>query len=297
VSQKIAVAVIHGIGKASPEFANKDNPERFVGGIARKLKSQVAKLLDEDEQETDSKLEIEAIYWADILQEPQDELWRRLEIDKLNNLWGLREFIFHSLADSIGYQITSSRSDSSSRREIYDRVHQVFADTLKKLADKAGDKAPLCIIGHSLGSVIASNYIWDLQNGAMQINFGNTPLEKGETLALYYTLGSQIALWRLRHDDFGTPIAIPSPKLSEHYPNLEGGWINFYDRDDLLGYPIKAINDEYNKVVKADIEVNAGNIFTNWTPFSGIVNLSRKQDTCNASTRFATACPCTPVTD
>lgn len=269
MSQKIAVAVIHGIGKASPEFKDKNNPEKFAGGIARKLKSQVAQLLGEDEQQADSKLEFEAIYWAPILQEPEDELWKRLELHKLSNPFGLREFIFHSLADSIGYQITASRSKPSDvRSEIYDEVHQEFANTLKELASNAGPEAPLCIIGHSLGSVIASNYIWDLENERMQITVGDTPLEKGETLALYYSLGSQITLWRLRYNDFGTPINIPSPKLSSHYPNLEGEWINFYDKDDLLGYPIKAINDKYRSAVKEDIEVNAGNLLTNWTPLS-----------------------------
>ncbi|WP_225225989.1 hypothetical protein [Komarekiella delphini-convector] len=163
MSNKIAVAVIHGIGKASPKFKNKDNPEKFAGGIARKLKSQVSELLGEDEQQIDSKLEIEVIYWAPILQNLEDELSRRLELKKLSNPWGLRDFIIHSFADSIGYQITPKH------REIYDQVHQVIADTLKELAQKAGSKAQLCIIGHSLGSVITSNYVWDLQNEVMRI--------------------------------------------------------------------------------------------------------------------------------
>lgn len=262
MSQKIAVAVIHGIGKANPEFADKNNPERFAGGIARKLKAQFARLLGEDEQAADSKLEIEAIYWAPVLQDPQDELWRRLQVDKLSNSFGLREFIFHSLADSIGYQITPSD------REIYDKVHACISETLKTLSGTAGPKAPLCIIGHSLGSAIASNYIWDLQNEHMHIEIGDTPLEQGETLALFYTFGSQIAFWRLRHTDFGTPVTIPSPKFSGHYPNFAGEWINFYDRDDVLGFPIKLINDKYKLAVKEDKEVNAGPLTTNWTPLS-----------------------------
>jgi len=36
---------------------------------------------------------------------------------------------------------------------------------------------------------------------------GNTPLERGETLTLLYTLGSPIAIWSLRYPDFGVPIA------------------------------------------------------------------------------------------
>jgi len=271
MSQKIAVAIIHGIGKANPEFATKSDSENFGSGIVQKLESQVAYLLGEDEQNIKSKLEFEAIYWAPVLQELEDELWKRLELRNLTNLFGLRDFVFSSLADSIGYQITSSRtSPNNLRREVYDEIHKIFADTLKKLANTAGPKAPLCIIGHSLGSVIASNYIWDLQNGLMNIEVGDTPLEKGETLTLYYTFGSQITLWRLRYKDFGTPIQFPAPSLSNHYPHLEGEWINFYDKDDVLGYPIKAINDKYQAVVKADIEVNAGNIFTNWSPLSHI---------------------------
>ena len=267
MSQKIAVAVIHGIGTANPKFADKSDANNFASGIKQKLEERVADILGEDKESVKSKIEFEVIYWAPILQNLQNELWHRLELEQLSNPFGLRNFVFDSLADSIGYQITPSRtSPNGLRREVYDDIHQVVADTLKKLAETAGPKAPLCIIGHSLGSVIANNYIWDLQNNLMNIEVGNTPLEKGETLSLLYTFGSQITLWRLRYEDFGTPIQFPAKSLSNYYPTLAGEWINFYDKDDVLGYPIKAINDKYKAVVTADIEVNAGGILTNWTP-------------------------------
>lgn len=262
MSQKIAVAIIHGIGTANPEFADEKKPDKFVGGIAKRLKSRFADLMGDKLENADSKLKIKPVYWAPILQDLEDDLWQRLKIDKLNNFFGLREFVFHSLADSIGYQITPTK------RNIYDQVHEKFAETLKELAEDDGEKAPLCIIAHSLGSVIASNYIWDLQNEKANIKIGNTPLEQGETFTLFYTFGSQIALWRLRYSDFGTPITVPSPKLSGHYPKLKGEWLNFYDRDDVLGYPLKTINEKYESVVKADIEVNSGNSLTNWNPLS-----------------------------
>lgn len=263
--QKIAVAVIHGIGEANPEFKEEDSP-KFTSGFAKKLKSEFAEVLDEEVDTVDAKLVIEPIYWAEVVQAIQDELCDRLQIQgKLKKFFKLGEFIFHSLSDSVAYQVTSS--PSSSDRHIYDGIHQCFSDTLKKLATSAGAKAPLCIVAHSLGSTIASNYIWDLQNNLAQISIGNTPLEKGETLALFYTFGSQIAFWSLRHKDFGTPIAVPSPKLSQHYPNLKGEWVNFYDEDDLLGYPIQNINEKYKRVVK-DKKVNAGGMLQNWNPTS-----------------------------
>lgn len=265
--QKIAVAVIHGIGEANPSFGDKTS-SNFTSGIAQKIRAQFAKLLGETEKETESKLEIEAVYWAPVLQELQNELEERLEVkEKLSSFLGLRQFIFHSLADSIGYQITSATPPAD--REIYDEVHKCFAQMLAKLArnESAGPTAPLCIIAHSLGAVIASNYIWDLQHSSARINTGNNPLEKGETFTLFYTLGSQIPFWSLRHKGFGTPISVPSSNLAQHYQKLKGEWINFYDRDDLLGYPIQTINEKYAARV-IDKEVNAGNMATNWNPLS-----------------------------
>ncbi|XGV98789.1 MAG: hypothetical protein ACAF41_07585 [Leptolyngbya sp. BL-A-14] len=263
--QKLAVAIIHGIGKANPSFNDKNSPN-FTSGMAQRLREQFARLLHKDVRNADSQLEIEAIYWAPILQDLEDELSKRLKVEEnLSSFLGLREFIFHSLADSIGYQITSSTPPED--REIYDKVHQCFSETLGKLAQNAGGEAPLCIIAHSLGSTIASNYIWDLQHESARIQIGDTPLEKGETLTLFHTFGSQIPFWALRYADFGTPIEVPSPKLTQHYSGLQGGWTNFYDRDDLLGYPIQKINDKYARAV-TDREVNAGNIAKNWNPLS-----------------------------
>ncbi len=158
MSQKITVAIIHGIGTANEDFVDETKPDKFAGGIAKPLKSRFAALMGEKLEDADSKLKIKPVYWAPILQRPQNELWDRLEVKNLSSFFRLREFVFHSLADSIGYQITPSK------RNIYDQVHEKFAETLKELAKDGDEKAPLCIIAHSLGSVIASNYIWDLQN-------------------------------------------------------------------------------------------------------------------------------------
>jgi hypothetical protein len=99
-------------------------------------------------------------------------------------------------------------------------------------------------------------------------SMGDTPLERGETLTLLYTLGSPIALWSLRYRDFGKPIQIPSPLLHTHYPQLQGEWVNFYDADDVVGFPLKELNDDYGLVVSADREINVGNIFGSWNPLS-----------------------------
>lgn len=35
-------------------------------------------------------------------------------------------------------------------------------------------------------------------------------------------------------------------------------WFNFYDPDDVLGYPLKTINADYKKAVAKDIPINVG---------------------------------------
>jgi hypothetical protein len=259
MTQKIAIAAIHGIGLANPEWEDESSP-KFISGMSKPLISEFAKLRRETFDEAKSKLVIKPIYWADVVQQLSDELESKLNLKRLSNPLQLRDFVFHYLGDAIAYSASGSK-------EINKQIHTFFAKTLKDLATEAGDKAPLCIVSHSLGGLIASYYIWDLQRNNPIVSINNTPLEKGETLTLFYTFGTQIPLWSMTHERFGEPIQVPSPQLSNHYSGLKGEWINFYDRDDVLGFPLQNINDAYSQVV-VDREVNAGNLFSNWTPFS-----------------------------
>ena len=266
MSQKIAIAVVHGIGLANSEWADKTSPQ-FISGMSKPLISEFARLRGETFEEAKSKLAIEPVYWANVVQGLQDDLGgeNRLNLKRLSNPLGLRDFVFHYLGDAIAYSIRGDNKEGY--RKVHTKIHKAFAKTLKKLADEAGEKAPLCIISHSLGAVIASNYVWDLQRNNPIVSISDTPLEKGETLNLFYTLGTQIPLWSMSYDDFGSPIKIPSPQTIDHYPSLTGEWMNFYDRDDVLGFPIQNINEAYSATV-VDREINAGNPLSGWTPLS-----------------------------
>lgn len=257
--KKIAVAVIHGIGEQKPDFAGE-----LIIGLREQFVKQDRKRL------SGAELVIKPVYWAPVLQQAENSLWQAMlkggELDFIS----LRRFMVNFAADAIAYQ------PSRTKREVYDRVHGVLAQALNELAAEAGEKAPLCIIAHSLGTVIASNYIYDLQAPprkklipeTVKDASGATPLEKGETLALLYTLGSPIAIWSLRYDGFGVPVKVPDPRLKKHHPNIAGEWINFYDRDDVIGYPLKSLNPLYKQAVKKDAEINAGGLLSSWNPLS-----------------------------
>lgn len=261
--RSIAVAIIHGVGKTDLSFAE---------AMSAEVTDRFANELGLDAAAAEEALVIRPIYWAPVLTEPEDLLWGRMKAGGDLDFTSLRRFLIDFAADAIAYQPTPHD------RTVYDDIHFIFADTIRELADVAGSEAPLCLVAHSLGSVIASNYLYDLQvdprkkiiSPRVRKNIRPTPLERGETLALLYTLGSPIAIWSLRYEDFGRPIEFPPRKLAAHYPELSdlAEWINFYDKDDIIGYPLKTLNERYRAVVTEDRLINAGSWLTSWNPAS-----------------------------
>lgn len=261
--QKIAVAIIHGIGSQTADFADEMIMElraRFSALVAGQTSAPAAELL------------MEPVYWAPELQAQENELWSRLHRGGELDFLSLRRFMVNFAADAIAYQ------PAPKERVAYERIHARVAASLRSLAANAGPAAPLCVIAHSLGTVIASNYLYDLARDSRKKLIGrrvrrqmaDTPLERGETLTSLYTFGSPIALWSLRYPDFGTPIEVPSAKLAGHHPGVfpAGEWVNFFDEDDVIGYPLKTLNAAYSAAVKADIQVNAGGWVSSWNPLS-----------------------------
>jgi len=256
MGQKIAVAIIHGIGRTEPGFA-----DGLMKDLRRRFASEGADAPD---------LVMKPVYWSPVLQGGEDELWRRVKRGGPMDFTRLRRFMLDFAADAIAYQPLPRE------KRVYEAIHRVVAQTLRVLAREAGPKAPLCVIAHSLGTVVASNYLYDLQTAprkdilpkGVKKEMEKTPLEKGETLALLYTLGSPIALWSLRYTDFGKPVRVPAPGLKKHWPKLSGEWVNFYDEDDVIGYPLKTVNAAYGVAVTRDRAVSVGGVFTGWTPLS-----------------------------
>ncbi|WP_404454677.1 chemotaxis protein [Virgibacillus necropolis] len=257
MAQKIAVAFLHGAGTPDEDFADE---------MIRKIKKGFIEKLGN--KNANQELVFESVFWSSVFENEEKKLLGRLQKNTdLDYLW-LRRFVVEFLADAVAYQPTKQGKQN------YDNVNALLAETIRKLKERAGPQAPLCIVSHSLGSIVASNYFYDLQ--FKQGNIGpktmqiasNTPIEQSQTLTLFYTMGSPLALWSMRYPDFGMPIHVPSADLHSIYPKVQGEWINFYDKDDVLAFPLKGLNKHYQKAVTKDIEVNAGGLVTGWTPLS-----------------------------
>jgi len=267
----IAIAFIHGIGRTKPGYS---------AGMQRALKRRFAACTGKEMPEVRgrragkngrldpcSQLVFEEVNWSAALQYRENRLWQRLQAADGMRYPELRRFLVDFAADAIAYQ------PATSERTAYDAIHREVAATLARLADRAGPRAPLCIVSHSLGTVIASNYVYDLvkrhdsfMGKSVSALINGTPLERGETLALMYTMGSPIALWSLRYPRFGEPVQLPAPALLRHHPGLQTQWINLYDPHDVVGYPLRPLNAAYRAAVTEDRRVGVGWLLTSWNP-------------------------------
>jgi hypothetical protein len=300
---RLAVLFIHGV-----EINDKDFAETASGLLRKAFVRHTGGAAREDD------LIIRTAFWAPLLQAGEDRLMTRVGgtplsgfFRKLTRLgtkadagsalsllslaasgllrklpWApdfhypaLRWVAVHYLGDAIAYQINSSE------RVLYDEIHAVVAKTLGELAKAAGEDAPLCVIAHSLGSVVASNFFYDLQaeygrdrsrkhlvETLTEAALGPTPLERGETLSFLYTLGSPIALWAGRLPDFGQPLVVPDPCAKQHHPEIAGEWVNIHDPDDVISWPLKGLNAAYDRQVTEDRAVSVGPWWIGWTPLA-----------------------------
>ncbi len=262
MSHPLAIAFVHGIGRTEPGYS-----ARMQRAIARRF----AGLIGAAESAPPTHLVFEEVNWSASLQFREDDLWARLLPDGPMRYKRLRRFMVDFAADAIAYQ--PAHSDRTS----YDAIHREMAGCLARLSERAGPKAPLCVIAHSLGTVIASNYLYDLMKAehsfmcpSVRSSMNGTPLEHGETFAIFYTLGSPIALWSLRFPRFGEPVRFPKAELARHHPNIEPAWINVYDPDDVIGYPLRVLNADYRAAVTEDRPVDVGSILTRWNPLSHV---------------------------
>jgi hypothetical protein len=299
---RLAVMLIHGAEINSPLFADT---------ATRLLRQSFGEQAGVD---PDDALVIKPAFWKPVLDTSHDQLMNSIGGQEANSFfrtvsqWGtmidigsslamaklvasgfirrlpwardfhfptLRWLVVHYVGEVVAYQINSSD------RTLYDQVHAVVAETMRELAAEAGEDAPLCVISHSLGTVIASNFFYDLEveSGCYgrqrslvpeltKRTLGSSPLERGETLQSLYTLGSPIALWASRFPDCGTPVIVPHPKAAEHNPNISGEWVNIFDPDDIAGAPLKNLNALYRKQIAEDRQLSVGPWWLSWTPLS-----------------------------
>ncbi|MCU0514479.1 MAG: hypothetical protein MUE40_18145 [Anaerolineae bacterium] len=268
MSQPIAVLLVHGI-----ERHNLDDVEMTAGKLALidLVKTEFRKYTRRVHPE--EALVFQTCIWSveaglqartiDFIQSMQDANLK---------MGFLREFLMDVIITGTTYQ------SSLDNRRMYTEIHGSIAGAIRQLGKRAGEAAPLVVVAHSLGSVMTQQYFYDLQwDSATRLlippgvrsRIGPAPIEKGQTLSSVFTLGSPLALWSTRFEQYGTPMIVPAPELKKLHPGVRGKWMNLYDKDDVLAYPLQPLNSDFDKMVE-DVAVNVGGLMESWTPASHV---------------------------
>jgi len=240
----LCIAVIHGMGSQQPNYSVP-------------MRNEINKRLGADA----SRVKWREIYWAKLLDVREDAYLK--EANANNNLdWtSLRRFMISAFGDASAYRKTNDPNNSA-YHDIHEKVRAVIAD----LDD--GTDTPLMVMAHSLGGHIMSNYIYDIQQGRSIVTTGSGNFQQMKTLAGMITFGCNIPFFTLAYKKADIhPIRFPGDALTPAQQN-KAKWLNFYDPDDVLGYPLKAINQKYNQVVNNDVAINVGGILSSWNPMS-----------------------------
>lgn len=244
--KRLAVAIIHGIG-SEKEFYSVELKHRIVEEY---LKGDPNNRMEDD-------LLFHEIFWGDLVQNEHGELLEKLDYKKELTYKDLRNIFIDFMRLGTSY---AKGSDSG----LYEAIHERIKTSMNKLSTHRNvdqDDTPLVIMAHSFGSVIMSNYIYDLQNN----DSGLSNFEAFKTLAGVITFASPLGIYSTQTGDFSKPINKVGSALEDGLKDRVK-WLNFYDKDDVVAYPLKNVNESYNQVVDEDLEINVGSAATSWNP-------------------------------
>lgn len=254
MSKSIALMTIHGMGDTERDYYTE-----FYG----KIKKSLGKTYWD-------KVIFKNLYYQDILQGNQEIIFNRMrdQIDWMK----LRKFLLFGFSDAGSLEYKKDAIDSPyflTQKMILQNMDEIFEESEEK-------EIPVIIIAQSLGCQVISNYIWDSDpnhkatNGIWHPEL-NDGIEQGtakdnfrrmRTLQRLYTTGCNIPIFVSGHKK----IEAISP------PSKSFKWHNFFDEDDVLGWPLKPLSPSYDLLVE-DISINAssgffGAITKSWNPFS-----------------------------
>ena len=250
----VALITLHGMGETQPDYADE-----LFQRLQQSLSQQAQQLY------------YNTVYYQDLLEYNEKRVWQALG-SRLR--WSkLRRFMLFGFADAAALEHRKEQPHS-----LYHYSQLKIARALYLAKQQLSQDGKLVILAHSLGCHVLSCYLWDAQQAKKGIKpaagiwqditryqagiSGDTPLSaddiaflRGDRLTALFTTGCNIPIFVAAH---AMEQIIPFNK-----PNNEFVWHNYFDKDDVLGWPLADLSPGYAELVD-DIEVNASGGFFGW---------------------------------
>ncbi|MEN3274938.1 MAG: hypothetical protein V7631_728 [Massilia sp.] len=261
---QVALITVHGMG---------ETPRDYAAGVFGQMRTRLGPRLRE-------RAAFYSVYYQHILQHNEQTVWDRVDAAGEVHYAGLRKFMLFGFADAAGLE--NRKEDPGS---VYELAQGEIARAVLA-AYAANPGMPVVFLSHSLGCQVLSSYIYDAQKASAggQVQAGiwrdidawsrpavGRVLDEREkhflaagTCAGWITTGCNIPIFVAAHKDMHIkPIAPPTPLFR---------WLNLYDPDDVLGWPLQPLSEGYRKLVE-DRTMNAGHgavgwMLKSWNPLS-----------------------------
>jgi len=259
----VALITVHGMGETPPTYAD---------GLMDRLRGQLGSLA--------GQVVMRSVYYQKILQDNQNYVWERTREHSTVRYPDLRKFVLFGFGDAAGLE---------NRKEIPGSVYELAQGEIARTllsAHAVRPGMPVVFVAQSLGCQVLSSYIYDAQKAAKgqpvsagiwrnidawalaAVGRALTASEKtflgAGTCAALVTTGCNIPVFIAAHKIMHIiPIERPTSLFK---------WINFYDPDDVLGWPLQPLPGGYRELVE-DRVVNASGgvaslLLRSWNPFA-----------------------------
>ena len=228
------IIFVHGMGNQKPSDKKIEGFRKAIENAAKKAGKPFSP----------SEPWWHLCHWAPVTQPDEDALYTKIGRPSVL----LHRRLFTSEGDVVAY----SRAPFSPNN--YERIQQVFKASVTLCGTQAtpppGQKTPLIVISHSLGSVIASDGLWDLAKARL--------FPSNLELRALITIGSPIALFALRFGlaNFNQPVGSTGWLNFFTSPPAKPEWANFYYNADLIAFPLKPLNQAYLNAVNKDVRLS-----------------------------------------
>lgn len=265
--RQVALLTIHGMGETPLDYAEP---------VFAAMRTQVAA----PQSDLQAGLLCRSVYYQSILKPNQELVWQRVDAATKLHYDDLRRFLLFGFGDAAGLE-NHKEQDGSAYEQAQAAIALQLLDVFKHSPDAA-----VVFLAQSLGGQVLSNYMYEAQKaasgGAVAAGIwknvdawslralGRRLLEAekrflgGATCTAFLTTGCNIPIFVAVHKEMDIkPIARPTPCFE---------WINIFDPDDTLGWPLQPLSPGYAAMVN-DFSINAGQgmlkwILESWNPFS-----------------------------
>jgi len=241
---KIGVLTLHGVGSHEP---------------SAQFDARLREALDEKAGEA-IQVVVKTVYYHGESRGRQAELWKKYdhledEVPGALDYKIFRKLMLASVGDALAYGHNQNGENS-----FYRGVQKKVRDAIEELKAELGDDCTVAVVAHSLGCKVIFDYLCDTQTGrGIWQDEGNpSDFQQLASLRLLVTTGCNLPFFES---------AVSGTEQRFFRVNKDFQWINFYDRDDLLGWPLRPLGGRFEEIVQDEERNKMGSLLTSHTKY------------------------------